>query len=204
MTDFDSIWRTQDEIRTVVNIGDEDHDYEAHVLTSKETNKRAGAICVRPSYFLHHSSYIIAPMHDVVPRAVSAAVRIDTITCITVFHVSFFILKLCFNMTFVETRHSSCSHDSVLATPKVHFFIPHFTFLHSSFYIPHSSFKRYSGARPLTFRCRRRLGCRRCCHRRCCHRRYSPLLGRGWGRFLHWGCGSPRGSPASESSRACR
>ena len=68
------------------------------------------------------------PMHEVVPNAVSAAVRIDTITCITVFHVSFFILKLCFNMTFVETRHSSCSHDSVLATPKVHFFIPHFNF----------------------------------------------------------------------------
>jgi len=32
MTDFDSIWRTQDEIRTVVNIGDEDHDCEAHVV----------------------------------------------------------------------------------------------------------------------------------------------------------------------------
>ena len=49
-------------------------------LTSKETNKRAGAICVRPSYFLHHPSYIIAPMHDVVPSAVSAAVKMDITT----------------------------------------------------------------------------------------------------------------------------
>ena len=32
------------------------------------------------------------PIHDVVPIAVSAAVRIDTMTCITVFHVSFFIV----------------------------------------------------------------------------------------------------------------
>ena len=31
-------------------------------------------------------------MHEVVPIAVSAAVRIDTITCITVFQVSFFIM----------------------------------------------------------------------------------------------------------------
>ena len=31
-------------------------------------------------------------MHEAVPSAVSAAVRIDTMTCITVFHVSFFIV----------------------------------------------------------------------------------------------------------------
>ena len=35
--------------------------------------------------------YRIIPMQLVVPIAVSAAVSIDTITCITVFHVSFFI-----------------------------------------------------------------------------------------------------------------
>ena len=117
------------------------------------------------------------PMHEVVPNAVSAAVRIDTITCITVFHVSFFILKLCFNMTFVETRHSSCSHDSVLATPKVHFFIPHFNFsdlkVQSVALQSHFFHFKGCGARPLTFRWRRRPSRRchhhRCHHLRCCH-----------------------------------
>jgi hypothetical protein len=37
------------------------------------------------------------PMHEVVPRAVRAAVRMLTMTCRTVFQVSFFIVLLgCF------------------------------------------------------------------------------------------------------------
>ena len=51
--------------------------------------------------FIHHSSLLTSHlsllystrMQLVVPIAVSAAVRIDTITCITVFQVSFFIIS---------------------------------------------------------------------------------------------------------------
>ena len=119
----------------------------------------------------------------------------------------------------VELRiNSSFSIDNRLGDQST-FHIPHSSFHipHSTFHIPHSTFLiphlKGCGTRPLTFKCRRRPGCRhrrrRCCrhlrcHRPCCRRLGSPLLGRGWRRSPlppHRWCWS-RASPRRHCGRS--
>lgn len=60
----------------------------------------ASHLATQPSYILHFTFHITHLIHDVVPKAVNAAVRMDTAICKIAFQSSLFFMVVSFLMVF--------------------------------------------------------------------------------------------------------